>query len=93
MVAERDYFDTYAPVTQIISMKMFYFVAIYYKLETAVYDIKSAFLNAQMDTDVWCALPDVPNSQTKTQFLKIIYLALLANMTSEVLLSTLFWSR
>ena len=58
MEFNRDYFDTYAPVTQIISMKLFFYICLYYGLKTGCYDVKSAFLQADMDTEVWCSLPD-----------------------------------
>jgi len=58
MVLNRDFFDVYAPVTQMISMKLFYFVILYYGFKNSIWDVKSAFLQADMDTDVWCTLPD-----------------------------------
>ena len=54
----RDFLDTYAPVTQLISMKLFFYFVIFYRLEHRVVDIKSAFLNATIDHDVWVEIPD-----------------------------------
>ena len=54
----KDYFESYAPVTQVTSAKMFYFLACKYGLPDKAYDVKSAFLNAHMDTEIWVEMPD-----------------------------------
>jgi hypothetical protein len=54
----RDFEETYAPVTQLIAMKLFYFKSCEYALETGVLDIKSAYLNAEIDRELWVELPD-----------------------------------
>ena len=58
MIKFRDFQDTYAPVTQLISMKMFFYFVLFYRLEHRVVDIKSAFLNAHIDHEVWCEIPE-----------------------------------
>jgi hypothetical protein len=56
-VIERDYFETFAPVTQTTSIKLFYVMALYYGIDTQVFDVKSAYLNAELDAEIWVELP------------------------------------
>ena len=39
-------------------MKMFFYFVLFYRLEHRVVDIKSAFLNAHIDHEVWCEIPE-----------------------------------
>ena len=54
----RDFFETYAPVTQMTSIKLFFFFILYYRLQHYVVDIVSAYLNAEVDTELWVSLPE-----------------------------------
>ena len=54
----RDFFETYAPVTQMTSIKLFFFFVLFYRLSHYVVDIKAAYLNAEVDTELWARLPE-----------------------------------
>ena len=54
----RDFIEIYAPVTQIGSIKLFFYCCLYYQLDHYVVDIKSAYLNADIDKELWCKLPE-----------------------------------
>ena len=58
MIKFRDFYETYAPVTQIVSMKLFFYFVLHYQLEHYVVDVKSAYENASIDTELWCELPE-----------------------------------
>ena len=57
-VPGRDYFETFAPVTQIASIKLFHVMVLHYGLDKYHIDVKAAFLVAKMDTDIWAKLPE-----------------------------------
>ena len=52
-----DYYEVYAPSTQLLSIKLFYYLGLRLGLIDVTYDVQSAFLQAQMDTDVWVEMP------------------------------------
>ena len=58
MLSGRDFTETFAPVTQMVSMKLFYVIVLWYQFENRVYDVKSAYLNTTMDTEIWAKLPN-----------------------------------
>ena len=57
-IFNRDYFATYAPVTQITSIKLFLIVCLYYNLPYFTIDVKAAYLNSTLDVDIWCKMPE-----------------------------------
>ena len=56
-IFERDFIETFAPVTQVTSTKMFYLACCKYGFETQVYGVKAAYLNADIDREIWVSLP------------------------------------
>ena len=58
MVRGRDFQETYAPVTQLVSIKLFYCMAMHYGLDTFNVDVKSAFLQADKFEEIWVKLPE-----------------------------------
>ena len=48
-----DYFDTYAPVARISSIRTLIFLASIYNFEIHHMDVKTAFLNSYLDEDIW----------------------------------------
>jgi hypothetical protein len=54
----RDYTQSFAPVTQITSIKLFFVCTAYYGLDYCNIDIKSAFLQPLIDVDLWAELPE-----------------------------------
>ena len=48
-----DYFDTYAPVARIISIRVLLALASIYKFIVHQMDVKTAFLNADLDDEVY----------------------------------------
>ena len=53
-----DYFNSYAPVTQIVSLKLFFFWSMALRLEFHHLDVKSAFLVPEIHEYIWMALPE-----------------------------------
>jgi hypothetical protein len=48
-----DYFDTYSPVTRITSIKMLIAIVVLYNLEIHQMDVKTAFLNGELDEEIY----------------------------------------
>ena len=48
-----DYFDTYSPVIKITSIKMLIAIASLYNLEIHQMDVKTAFLNGELDEEIY----------------------------------------
>ena len=53
-----DYFDTYAPVARITSIKLLFALASIYDLCVHQMDVKTAFLNGDLDEEVWMEQPE-----------------------------------
>ena len=63
-----DYFDTYSPVTRIISIRMLIAIAAVYKLEIHQMDVKTAFLNGDLKEEIYFEQPEgfiVPGQEQK----------------------------
>ena len=63
-----DYFDTYSLVTRITSIRMLIAVAALYNLEIHQMDVKTAFLNGDLDKEIYIEQPEgfkVPRKKTK----------------------------
>jgi len=58
MVSYIDFEETYAPVTQLVSIKLFYMVAMHYGLFTFNVDVSSAFLQADKEEEIWVSMPE-----------------------------------
>ena len=52
-----DYFDTYSPVTRITSIRMLNALAAVYKLEIHQIDVKTAFLNGDLEEEIYLEQP------------------------------------
>ena len=48
-----DYFDTYSPVTRITSIQMLIALAAIYGLESHLMDMKTAFLNEELEEEIY----------------------------------------
>ena len=53
-----DYFDTYSPVTRINSIRMILAIAALRNLEVHQMDVKTAFLNGDLDEEIYIAQPE-----------------------------------
>ena len=53
-----DYFDTYAPVTRVTSIRMVLAIAALRKLEIHQMDVKTAFLNGELDEEIYMDQPE-----------------------------------
>uniref|UniRef100_A0A2N9I1Q4 Uncharacterized protein n=1 Tax=Fagus sylvatica TaxID=28930 RepID=A0A2N9I1Q4_FAGSY len=63
-----DYFDTYAPVARITSIRVLIALASIYKLVVHQMDVKTAFLNGDLDEEVYMDQPEgfvLPRSEKK----------------------------
>ena len=53
-----DYFDTYFPVTRITSICMLIVIAVLYNLEIYKMDVKTAFLNGDLNEEIYMEQPE-----------------------------------
>ena len=53
-----DYFDTYSPVTRINSIKMVFVIATLRTLEVHQMDVKTTFLNGELDKEIYMEQPE-----------------------------------
>ena len=62
-----DYFDTYSPVTRITSIRMLIAIAAIHNFEIHQMDVKTAFLNGELDEEIYMEQPEGFNvlGQTK----------------------------
>lgn len=68
-----DYFDTYAPVARITSIRMLFALASIYNLPIHQMDVKTAFLNGDLDEEVYMKQPEgfvLPGHENKVCRLK-----------------------
>jgi len=72
-----DYFDTYSPVTRITSIRMLIAIAALYNLEIHQMDVKTAFLNGDLDEEIYMEQPEgfiVPGQEKKVcKLVKSLY--------------------
>ena len=72
-----DYFDTYSPVTRITSIRMLITIAVVYKLEIHQMDVKTAFLNRDLEEEIYLEQPEgfiVPGQEQKVcRLIKSLY--------------------
>ena len=72
-----DYFDTYSPVTRITSIRMLIAIAEVYKLEIHQMDMKTAFLNGNLEEEIYLEQPEgfiVPGQEQKVcRLIKSLY--------------------
>ena len=72
-----DYFDTYSPVTRITSIRMLIAIAAVYKLEIHQMDVKTAFLNGDLEEEIYLEQPEgfiVPGQEQKVcRLIKSLY--------------------
>ncbi|PHT29367.1 hypothetical protein CQW23_31044 [Capsicum baccatum] len=64
-----DYFDTYSPVTRITSIRMLIALAAVYDLQIHQMDVKTAFLNGELEEEIYMEQPEgfvVPGKENKT---------------------------
>ena len=52
-----DYFNTYSPVTRITSIRMLIAIAALHNLEIHQMDVKTAFLNGELDEEIYMEQP------------------------------------
>ena len=63
-----DYFDIYSPVTRITSIRMQIDIAALYNLEIHQMDVKTAFLNGNLNEEIYMEQPEgfvVPGQEKK----------------------------
>ena len=53
-----DFFDTYSPVTRITSIRMLIAIASIYNIEIHQMDVKTAFLNGDLDEEIYMEQPE-----------------------------------
>ena len=53
-----DYFDTYSPVTRINSIRMVFVIAALKDLEVHQMDVKTAFLNGDLNEEIYMEQPE-----------------------------------
>ena len=72
-----DYFDTYSHVTRITSIRMLIAIAAVYKLEIHQMDVKTAFLNGNLEEEIYLEQPQgfiVPGQEQKVcRLIKSLY--------------------
>ena len=72
-----DYFDTYSPVTRISSIRMLIAIATIHNLEIHQMDVKTAFLNSDLDEEIYMEQPEVfivPSQEKKVcRLVKSLY--------------------
>ena len=72
-----DYFDTYSPVTRITSIRMLIALAAVYGLEIHQMDVKKAFLNGELEEEIYIEQPEgfvVPGKEKKVcKLIKSLY--------------------
>ena len=72
-----DYFDTYSPVTRITSIRMLIAIAAIFNLEIHQMDVKTAFLNGELDEEIYMEQPEgfsVPGQEQKVcKLVKSLY--------------------
>src|SRR5215813_3783108 len=72
-----DYFDTYSPVTRITSIRMLIAIAALFGLEIHQMDVKTAFLNGELDEEIYMEQPEgfnVPGQKNKVcKLVKSLY--------------------
>ena len=63
-----DYFDTYSPVTRITSIRMLIALAAVHDLKIHQMDVKTAFLNGELEEEIYIEQPEgfiVPGKEKK----------------------------
>ena len=72
-----DYFDTYSPVTRISSVRMLIAIVAIHNLEIHQMDVKTAFLNGDLDEEIYMEQPEgfiVPGQEKKVcRLVKSLY--------------------
>ena len=72
-----DYFDTYSPVTRITSIRMLIAIAALYNLKIHQMDVKTAFLNGELNEEIYMEQPEgfsVPGKEKKVcKLVKSLY--------------------
>ena len=72
-----DYFDTYSPVSRITSIRMLIAIASLYSMEIHQMDVKTAFLNGELDEEIYMEQPEgfvVEGKETKVcKLVKSLY--------------------
>ena len=72
-----DYFDTYSPVTRIKSIRKLIAIVVLYNLEIHQMDVKTAFLNGDLDEEIYMEQPEgfiVPGQEKKVcRLVKSLY--------------------
>ncbi|GKB06415.1 isochorismate synthase, chloroplastic [Tanacetum coccineum] len=66
-----DYFDTYSPVTRITSIRMVLAIAAIRNLEVHQIDVKTAFLNRDLEGEIYIEQPEgftVPGKEGKNEY-------------------------
>ena len=53
-----EYFDTYSPITRITSIRMLIAIGAVYKLEIHQMDVKTAFLNEDLEEEIYLEQPE-----------------------------------
>ncbi|KAL0367632.1 UNVERIFIED_CONTAM: Retrovirus-related Pol polyprotein from transposon TNT 1-94 [Sesamum radiatum] len=74
-----DFFDTYSPVTRITSIRVLIAIAALYDLEIHQMDVKTAFLNGELDEEIYMEQPEgfvVPGQERRSADLSSLYMGL-----------------
>ena len=57
-IHQVDYFETYAPVISLTGVRLIFFLAHMFDLVLHVFDVKTAFLNSQVDEELFMSMPE-----------------------------------
>ncbi|KAL0320072.1 UNVERIFIED_CONTAM: Retrovirus-related Pol polyprotein from transposon TNT 1-94 [Sesamum radiatum] len=86
-----DFFDTYSPVTRITSIRVLIAIAALYDLEIHQMDVKTAFLNGELDEEIYMEQPEgfvVPGQKRRSADLSSLYDMLIMGSNRDVILTT-----
>ena len=62
-----DYFDTYSPITRITSIRMLITIAAIHNFEIHQMDVKTTFLNGELDEEIYMEQPEGFNVPGQTK--------------------------
>ena len=73
----EDFFDTYSPIARLTTIRVLFFLAASYGLIVHQMDVKTAFLNGELDEEIYMVQPDgfvVKGQESKVcKLLKSLY--------------------
>jgi len=67
-----DYYETFAPVVRYTSIRLILCLAVQYKMKVHQMDVKTAFLNGNLNEDIYISIPDGVDGFKENQCCKLI---------------------